>query len=81
MRRGNGDQARRLLSGKDLALVCAARRCSTSAGRRGGDVARVVLVLGIQMVMLGILGEYLWRALDEGRSRPRYVVERRTDDQ
>jgi polyisoprenyl-phosphate glycosyltransferase len=41
----------------------------------------VVLVLGgIQMIMLGILGEYLWRALDESRSRPRYVVERRTDD-
>ena len=39
----------------------------------------VVHVLGdIQMIMLGILGEYLWRALDESRSRPRYVVERRT---
>jgi dolichol-phosphate mannosyltransferase len=36
----------------------------------------VVLVLGgIQMVMLGVLGEYLWRALDEARRRPRYIVE------
>jgi glycosyltransferase involved in cell wall biosynthesis len=36
----------------------------------------VVLVLGgFQMVMLGILGEYLWRALDESRARPRYLIE------
>ena len=36
----------------------------------------VVLVLGgIQMVMLGVLGEYLWRALDEARRRPRYIIE------
>ncbi len=39
----------------------------------------VVLVLsGVQILMLGVLGEYLWRALDESRNRPRYVVERRT---
>lgn len=30
---------------------------------------------GIQMVMLGILGEYLWRALDESRRRPVYVID------
>jgi hypothetical protein len=37
----------------------------------------VVLVIGgIQMTMMGILGEYLWRALDEARHRPRYNVER-----
>ena len=36
----------------------------------------VVLVLGgVQMLMLGILGEYLWRALDESRRRPRYLIE------
>lgn len=36
----------------------------------------VVLVLGgVQMVMMGVLGEYLWRALDEARHRPRYIVE------
>jgi dolichol-phosphate mannosyltransferase len=37
----------------------------------------VVLVLGgIQMIMMGILGEYLWRTYDETRRRPRYVIER-----
>lgn len=36
----------------------------------------VVLVLGgIQMVMLGVLGEYLWRVLGESRRRPRYFLE------
>lgn len=37
----------------------------------------VVLVLGgLQMTMLGILGEYLWRTYDEVRGRPRFVIER-----
>lgn len=35
----------------------------------------VLMVGGIQMLMMGILGEYLWRALDEARQRPRYVLE------
>lgn len=36
----------------------------------------VVLTMGgVQMLMLGTLGEYLWRALDESRRRPRYVIE------
>ena len=36
----------------------------------------VVLVFsGIQMLMMGVLGEYLWRALDESRRRPRYLIE------
>jgi polyisoprenyl-phosphate glycosyltransferase len=39
----------------------------------------VLVVGGIQMVMLGVLGEYLWRALDESRHRPRYLIEMVTD--
>jgi dolichol-phosphate mannosyltransferase len=36
----------------------------------------VVLVLGgIQMMMLGILGEYLWRTLEAARHRPSYFLE------
>ena len=36
----------------------------------------VVLVLGgIQMMMLGVLGEYLWRTLEAARRRPTYFFE------
>lgn len=35
----------------------------------------VLVVGGMQMLMMGVLGEYLWRALDETRQRPRYIVE------
>ncbi|HEX8847931.1 MAG TPA: glycosyltransferase family 2 protein [Gemmatimonadaceae bacterium] len=41
--------------------------------------APVVILLaftaGIQMVMLGVLGEYLWRTLDETRRRPPFVID------
>jgi glycosyltransferase involved in cell wall biosynthesis len=35
----------------------------------------LTLTAGIQMTMLGILGEYLWRALDETRRRPPFVID------
>jgi polyisoprenyl-phosphate glycosyltransferase len=41
----------------------------------------VVLILGGgQMFMLGVLGEYIWRGLDEARRRPRYLIERVAGD-
>src|SRR6266850_4125684 len=40
----------------------------------------VLLVIGgIQMLMMGVLGEYVWRALDEARQRPRYLIEETTE--
>jgi len=38
-------------------------------------VVAVLVVGGLQMIMLGVLGEYVWRALDEARNRPRFIVE------
>lgn len=38
----------------------------------------VLLIGGVQMVMMGVLGEYLWRALDEARNRPLYLIEEMT---
>tara|TARA_B100000686_G_C16796004_1_gene982399 strand:+ start:1739 stop:2692 length:954 start_codon:yes stop_codon:yes gene_type:complete len=36
----------------------------------------VVLILGgIQLLTLGVIGEYLWRNFDETRSRPTYIIE------
>lgn len=37
----------------------------------------MVLVLsGIQMLMIGVVGEYLWRVLDQVRNRQLYIIER-----
>src|SRR4030095_751421 len=35
----------------------------------------ILLLSGFQMLMLGVIGEYLWRTLDEVRRRQLYVVE------
>ena len=35
----------------------------------------VLVIGGLQMLMLGVLGEYLWRALEESRRRPRALIE------
>jgi len=46
----------------------------------------LLLTTSFQMLMMGILGEYLWRNLDESRKRPLYVIDEvirrdRTDPQ
>jgi dolichol-phosphate mannosyltransferase len=38
----------------------------------------VLILGGIQMIMLGVVGEYLWRNLDESRKRPLYFIEKKT---
>lgn len=39
----------------------------------------ILVIGGLQMSMLGILGEYIWRGLDEARRRPLYVIESRAE--
>lgn len=41
----------------------------------------VLLIGGVQLVMLGALGEYIWRGVDETRRRPLYVVDRERSDE
>lgn len=36
----------------------------------------ILLTSGLMMLMLGILGEYIWRCLDASRKRPPYIVEK-----
>jgi len=36
----------------------------------------ILLISGVQMMMMGLLGEYLWRNLEQSRARPSYIVER-----
>lgn len=40
-------------------------------------ISVVLIMSGVQMVMLGVLGEYLWRSFDASRQRPRFIIERR----
>lgn len=39
----------------------------------------ILFIGGLQIMMIGILGEYIWRSLDESRHRPRYIIESTTD--
>jgi dolichol-phosphate mannosyltransferase len=44
-----------------------------------GWSALMILILvtsGIQMIMLGVIGEYLWRTLAQTRNRPKYIIEK-----
>jgi len=34
-----------------------------------------LIIGGLQLIMLGVLGEYIWRNLDESRRRPLYLIE------
>jgi dolichol-phosphate mannosyltransferase len=77
----------RLISILGLGLIATALICAVAAvvGRFFGLFASglwIVLALilllagqGAILTALGILGEYTWRALDEVRGRPRYIIE------
>lgn len=41
-------------------------------------VAVMIGLAGVQLLALGVVGEYVWRALDEARRRPHYLIEGRT---
>jgi len=34
----------------------------------------ILIIGGVQLIFLGIIGEYLWRTFDEVRKRPSFVV-------
>ncbi|UCG17681.1 MAG: glycosyltransferase family 2 protein [Phycisphaerales bacterium] len=59
-----------------LAYVVYEALCGRIEVRGFATLASVMLLgMGILMVMVGVLGEYLWRVLDETRGRPNYIVE------
>jgi dolichol-phosphate mannosyltransferase len=41
-------------------------------------VGLVLGLCGVQLLALGMVGEYVWRALDEARGRPAWFIERET---
>lgn len=38
----------------------------------------ILLISGFQLIMLGLVSEYLWRTYDAAKNRPRYVIAERT---
>jgi dolichol-phosphate mannosyltransferase len=59
------------------AIVVVAVRLFTNGPIEGWASLMVVILIigGMQMLMLGVLGEYLWRTLEESRKRPLYLIE------
>lgn len=64
------------LLGFTYALVVIVNRVFFSKPIEGWSSLMVILLgtSGIQMLMLGILGEYLWRNFDETRKRPSFII-------
>ncbi len=57
-------------------LVIVVRLMTRTPVQGWASLIVVVLVLGgLQMMMLGVLGEYLWRTLEAARHRPIYFLE------
>jgi dolichol-phosphate mannosyltransferase len=65
------------LSGFIYAIIIVIARIYAAVPFAGwAPIMVVVLVLsGVQMLMLGIIGEYLWRTLDQVRNRKPYIIE------
>jgi glycosyltransferase involved in cell wall biosynthesis len=76
---GFSDLPVRLCSWAGLLLIAAAIVFAMAAPDLGRGVVLVVAVMlglgGAQLLALGIIGEYVWRALDEARRRPAFLVE------
>jgi dolichol-phosphate mannosyltransferase len=63
-----------LMAGLALGTLAALRVLPTSEA--AWIVAAVAFFSGLQLLFLGVIGEYLGRVYDEVRGRPRYIVER-----
>jgi dolichol-phosphate mannosyltransferase len=65
------------LSGFAYAIFVIILRLRTSVPVQGWSSLMVALLVlgGVQMMMLGVLGEYLWRTLEAARRRPIYFLE------
>ncbi|MEW6602006.1 MAG: glycosyltransferase family 2 protein [Nitrospirota bacterium] len=63
-------------AGFTYAIIIIAARLVYFKAIEGWSSLMVILLMvsGVQMIMLGILGEYLWRNFDESRKRPPFIV-------
>lgn len=61
-----------------LLVTGVARWAQTGHGHLVLLVAAMAAVGGVQLVATGLVGEYVWRALEESRRRPQFVIEAAT---
>lgn len=65
------------LLGFIMAIVFIVQWCTEQIPPGWTSLMVVLLLLsGFQMIMLGVIGEYVWRNLAETRKRPLYVIEK-----
>jgi len=66
------------VAGFTHAVVVTVLRLTNNIPIQGWTALMVVILVmgGVQLVTLGVLGEYLWRALDETKRRPLFIVDR-----
>jgi len=65
-------------AGIGYALVIVVLRVYGIVAAGTGFAAMMSIILvghGLILLMLGVLGEYLWRTYDEARGRPRYIID------
>ena len=58
-----------------VACICEVSFIGTRSVGWASLMCVILLTSGIIMLMLGILGEYVWRALDASRKRPPFLIE------
>jgi len=63
-----------------LLVAGLARWSQTGHGQLVLLVAAMAGVGGLQLVATGLVGEYVWRALEESRRRPQFVIEKATEE-
>jgi glycosyltransferase involved in cell wall biosynthesis len=64
------------LAGFCYALVLIVCKIFYGIGPTGWPSVMVIVLFlgGVQLITLGILGEYIWRGVDESRRRPLYII-------
>lgn len=67
------------VTGFVYAVIVAARAIWWGSPVQGWPALMCVVLItaGAQLLILGALGEYLWRTYEESRHRPRYIIEER----
>jgi polyisoprenyl-phosphate glycosyltransferase len=67
-----------LVAALGLGLAGVVRWGQTGGGHLVLLAAATAGMAGLQLVATGVVGEYVWRALEESRRRPQFVIERAT---